>query len=129
MKEQLITFETAKLAFIKNFDEKCSHYYSIVDDSLKKFTIGDNESSDWYSFEKIHNRGLILAPTQSLLQKWLRDIHQINIFVIDCTISRDKHRYSYYIDTKDGDTDTDGSEALTYEEALEMALQEALKLL
>ena len=61
------------------------------------------------------------------LQKWLREVHNINVFVVACYIGEDKHRYSYYI-TNPLDTDSDGSEALTYEEALADALNECLQI-
>jgi hypothetical protein len=71
MKEQLITFETAKLAKEKEFN--------------KSFTVWSKEV---YIDRKISNRcsyaildDVILSPTQALLQKWLREIHNKHINV------------------------------------------------
>ena len=61
------------------------------------------------------------------LQKWLREVNNIDAFIVACYIGEDKHRYSYYI-THPTDTDSDGCEALTYEEALEQALYECLQI-
>lgn len=68
-------------------------------------------------------------PTQSLLQRWLRVVHNIDIFVVACYIGSDEHKYSYYIVSRNIDNDTDGSEDDTYEEALENALLEGLELI
>lgn len=58
MEDTLITFETAELAKEKGFNIPCKHLYDIK----------TGEYSDGYIFGDV-----ILAPTQSLLQKWLRD--------------------------------------------------------
>lgn len=77
MKEELVSFETAKLlkekGFSLSYPSAC--YYNnelwisenlIVHGGIKK--IDDN-----YRFK---------APTQSLAQRWLREKHEIDIFVI-----------------------------------------------
>ena len=65
-------------------------------------------------------------PTQSLVQKWLREVHNIHISVI-CSVLRDKYWSEIY-----GQNTTAMESVLeysTYEEALENALQESLKLI
>ena len=102
MKEHLITFETAKLAKEKEFDWH--------DDD----TIWINESMDKDSVAT-HP-----APTQSLLQKWLREV--CNIFVsIDVN-------YNCRIYLEDELID-ESFKFHSYEQALEKGLQEALKLI
>jgi hypothetical protein len=131
MKEQLITFETARLAKDKGFDIPTRNFYAdFTWKSIEIYScneVGYGEFTD--SMENEHGFGdIVLIPTQSLLQKWLREVHKIDVFVVACYIGEKKHRYSYYI-TNPLDTDADGSESLTYEEALEIGLQEGLKLI
>lgn len=72
-------------------------------------------------------------PTQSLLQKWLREIKNLHIAII-----RNACGYGYDICKADNGTHiadgvfdgpNDGGQWDTYEEALETGMQEALKLL
>lgn len=72
-------------------------------------------------------------PTQSLLQKWLREIKNLHIAII-----RDACGYGYDICKADNgthiadgvfDSPNDGGQWDTYEEALETGIQEALKLI
>lgn len=69
MEETLVTFETALLAKEKGFSWATTYEY------------GKDEC--FYSRDYIPHdyniRGLISAPTQSLLQKWLREVHKINV--------------------------------------------------
>ena len=65
MKEQLVSFETAKLAKEKGFDIFTD--YSFYSDG--KETVSE------YGCEDI----LIFRPTQSLLQKWLRENYKIYV--------------------------------------------------
>ena len=103
MEEQLISFETAKLAKEKRFDLTKLGYKE-----------ENGEIIDTYS-----------TTTQSLLQKWLREEHKIHIVIMPCIIP--SNEVKYYIFT--GKLKWDWAELFdTYEEALEVGLQEALKL-
>ncbi|WP_394749599.1 hypothetical protein [Spongiimicrobium salis] len=68
MKEQLISFETAKLAKEKGFNEVVIDNYGPMESILWK---GQHKNSELRYLE-------YSAPTQSSLQKWLRDKHGIN---------------------------------------------------
>ena len=112
MEEQLISFETAKLAKEKGFNWKVSLHY---------------ESNGNRFFDKVecnfNNVELICsAPTQSLLQKWLREVHKL-IITIDHVTSKG---WCYRIQINNSDWSIYFK---TYEEALEKGLQEALKLI
>jgi hypothetical protein len=109
MKEQLITFETAKLAKEKGFTFKTKESYS----SLTKVT---SSSYNEYS-----------APTQSLLQKWLRDKYNIHIEIRKEWEGDVCLGFEYLIEEHDGSTQ--GLTYPTYEQALEKGLIEALKLI
>ena len=75
MEEQLISFNTAKLAKEKGFNEKCTNTYMYGGSSYK--------TTPYYFEEKASNSEIesqsYSAPTQSLLQKWLRETHNIHI--------------------------------------------------
>ena len=130
MEDTRVTFETAKLAKEKGFDALCydafnskGNLYSngwceyIYDNKVEiPFGSGVLESQD------------ILAPTQSLLAKWLREEH--NIIVLVDYEGIDGYYYKFY-SYKEGNKNYDASDKNynTYEEALEAGIQEALKLI
>lgn len=133
MSEELIKFETAKLAKEKGFNEPCLNYYGYnisVKDEIDKINIctttNKKESNSFYKSEACS------APTQSLLQKWLRDKHNIEVEpyrTVKCTTGE---KYGCQGEKW---IDDESSEDLfniykdTYEEALETGLFEALKLI
>ena len=129
MEDTLISFETAKLAKEKGFDWKVEHY--IYDEFDKQTTLKD-APTDYSNFKKGILYECISQPTQSLLQKWLREVHGI-IVLVDITEGfSQNYRWKYFkvevtknhkriIECID-DTDYE-----TYEKALEIGLQEGLK--
>jgi hypothetical protein len=117
MKDQLIEFETAKLAKEKGFEQKHVEEHYLKDENL------DTSNMAW-------ENGLSLgsAPTQSLLQRWLREEHKINLLVVEGTHIFEK--ITYAIDAPYIYEFGTGNKAFkTYEEALEIGLKEALKLI
>ena len=130
MEDTRITFETAKLAKEKGFNALCydafnskGNLYSngwceyIYDNKVEiPFGSGVLESQD------------ILAPTQSLLAKWLREEH--NIIVLVDYEGIDGYYYKFY-SYKEGNKNYDASDKNynTYEEALEIGLYQALLLI
>ena len=181
MKEQLISFETAKLAKEKDFNILQHSYYfedgEFKENSLKgtngyygeeyEFNLSEfneNWNDKWLTkktgdrcFGCSKQKGYLetfSAPTQSLLQKWLREKHQIIVDVsLDFfnsytkesikysptfyTYSNNKKRFWIYTDYINSDECTKKMQEempifqnySTYEEALEIALFEALKLI
>jgi len=134
MKEQLITFETAKLAKEKGFDIPIQHtvnkqnlVYSEYSKDLVKM-IDTNVVDNWNDPKFIE---ICSAPTQSLLQKWLREVHKINL-VPDCMWIKGGYEctgYDLNNENKEIISLTKYGKYPTYEEALEAGLQEALKLI
>jgi hypothetical protein len=123
MRDQLVSFETAKLAKEKGFAWNC-HWvlYRGTSSVLHKCDAipmkGKNlESGDY-----------VLQPTQSELQKWLREKHNVDINIIkdDCV---------YYdgvydiIILKENRSLVETSYFEIYEEGLEKGLLEGLKLI
>ena len=157
MKEQLISFETAKLAKEKDFNILQHSYYfedgEFKENSLKgtngyygeeyEFNLSEfNENwNDKWLTKKTGDRCFgcskqkghletFSAPTQSLLAKWLREQH--NIYVTSQIGNLDFiNTYHYeirYIDKNKFMCKVNGN-FKTYEEALEIGLQKALKLI
>ena len=125
MKEQIISFETALLAKEKGFDLEVRSAY--IEDKLylDKNAKGDYNNVEWVrTWRRSPIDDTVSAPTQSLLQKWLRDEKDILIYVDP----RSHHIFQYHI-IIDGN-EIIGSERLNnWEQTLEKGLQEALKLI
>jgi len=111
--EEKIKFETAKLAKEKGFD------WEVTEGFTKDGRIFICSKSSGF-FPKECRR-----PTQSLLQKWLREVHNIHVFA---TLFSYPNEYDSCIYIKDKEPIIKGIN-FTYEEALETGLQEALKLI
>lgn len=143
MKDQIISFNTAKLAKEKGFDEKVFWYWennnSNVIQASKDITyIGGFKANSHKGFrgdKKYKKIPYISRPTQSLLQKWLREKHKIFVSVIeDYDLEKDSWFFGYTInyivkDIKDLGTEDINFDYETYEKALESGLQQALKLI
>lgn len=117
MNDQLISFDTALLAkskgFFTNYGTKES--YQIETKKLKNTQaiscLGNNKHND-----------IAEAPTQSLLQKWLREKHKM-IIVIDWE-GVDGFLYKLNFDSF---YDVSGNNSKSYEDCLEIALYECLQ--
>jgi hypothetical protein len=117
MEEQIVKLETAKLAKEKGFNVKCENFY--------------NRGSGY----RLQNDSIIRtgadviyeAPTQSLLQKWLREKYNIHVEItwVD-TLS---NIYVYHISTTGNAIRPDSQFYNSYEEALENGLLEGLNLI
>lgn len=123
MKEQLITLDTAKLAKEKGFNIPVLYAFDDEDGLLTSSYVKDvfhpiNYNSSSYKCSK---------PTQSLLQKWLREIFKYHVQII-----RDYDGWSYQIwEFNHGNKMVKGGscEMPDYYIELEKGLQEALKLI
>ena len=116
MGEQLVMFETAKLAKEKGFNIKT------------QWVLYRGVSTVGYSSYK-DNSDYLLQPTQSLLQKWLREIHNINIDIE--TLQKEKkivYGYDLVYTIETLHVKSSKERFKTYEQALEDSLQEALRL-
>lgn len=125
IEEYPISFKTAKLAKEKGFKQLCNFSY-------------DEDGVLTGNCEQVYN---YVAPTQSLLQTWLREKHQIIITInTDCTA---EPKYVYEINVFKGNPrnlaekewgwyfhkQEDWGLYYTYEDALEGGLVEALTLI
>lgn len=149
MKEELVTLETAYLLKEKGFDERTLYAYQ---NNGMLYNDGNRIPSSYNSlpvpnlceefFECDAKKTclkcklaiyLIAAPNQSTAQKWLRETKNLHISII-----RNACGYSYDICKAENGTHitdgifkgpNDGGQWDTYEEALEVGIQESLKLI
>ena len=135
MKETLITFETAKLAKEKGFDKPCNDgYYETMEYELDcgrgdiiqfPYIAPRTLSQPVYSVRR-ENVFIAQAPSQPLLQKWLREVHNHHIGVEPETTNPETDYISEIIMLPRRFLTYRGK---TYEEALEKALHAALNLI
>ena len=132
MEDTLINFETAKLAKEKDF-----HWPVRLPYASNGNRFYDKVECNFNNVELICS-----APTQSLLQKWLREVHNINVesnylpnikkyrcLFIPMTLKKPSE-YSTPRTAFTSRLNYLGKENYnTYEKALEAGLQEALKLI
>jgi len=142
MAEQIIDLDTAKLAKEKGFMYSYFEYHNLEWWEPNLMWYGKYRYTDKYrligsmftdtsqNIEQYYPDSFIQAPTQSLLQKWLREIHNIHVEVNveyenateeiwDDIYNVSIIRKGYYAE------DTDD----TYEKALEKGLLHSLRLL
>ena len=136
MLENIIEFETAILSETKGFVKKGAYYYDI--ETGKSYLLTAHNRIDLISDRYIN------APTQTHLQKWLRDEHNIEVYItVNFYNRKEKLGYLYNIDKFDAKNIHDGQiyddEQIrligefqgfkSYEQALEAGLIKALNLI
>ena len=123
--ETLITFKTAKLAKDKKFNVECFNYYQ---DSHRAGIKSMNSPLTNSLIDELHEEDkyciiFYTAPSQSVLAKWLREEHDIDV-LINKTLSG---LYCYII-WKDGEK-IKRKTCNNYEICFEEGLFEALNLI
>lgn len=119
MTEDYISLETAKLANKKGFNEKVSDCFYFTADNVKEEQL--------YPLQ-IAPINHIPRPTQSFLQKWLREKHEIILFI--SPIGSKPVKYLAVIPHCYVNKDVKGLGVFdSYEQALEAALQQALNII
>ena len=144
MEDTRINFETAKLAKEKGFDINGQDVFDLknnnkiinfkdlaVQEFIEDVETGYRDKALNYLKEDINRTDdnsdeeyYLLAPTQSLLAKWLREKHNIHLIAYK-NINIDGYDWCFI--TTDGITNINSYK--TYEEAYEIGLREALKLI
>lgn len=137
MKDTLINFETAKLAKEKGFNIECLQAYRVWRENIRKNDknpleeidveyepyMGGSSATVCYHYQ---SKDYTLAPTQSFLQKFLREIHGLYAYIDWLTLDyvivdyKNKDGEEVYRETRDFEGDEDDINNL---------LQEALKLI
>jgi hypothetical protein len=119
MEDKLIEFETAKLATEKGYVLRFAGYNYSEENNYEL-------SLNVYTKEDLIKFKIFAAPTQSFLQKWLRETHGFHIFITP----REKDNYQYnFTNNNNTDITLKNNGFKTYEEALEKALQSVLNLI
>jgi hypothetical protein len=127
MEEQIISFDTAVLVKKAGFNELTSTCYRFNDSEDCYILVGEN--SPHYFNNQENEAGYvadIAAPTQSLLQRWLREVHNIHIEIvyIDQIL-----KFQAEICLMNSNTIVADTKCGTYEQVLEEALKQALMLI
>ena len=134
MKDQLITLETAKLAKEKGFKEPVLYgweqYYKTYVSTIGGMYHRHHDKRE-ISIDQISNkntRNSVSRPTQSLLQRWLREKHNIDAWAVPYC---GDNLYNGIILLNNGMTTADDSieDKNNHEDALEEVLQKALTLI
>lgn len=130
MKEEIISFKAANLAKEKKFDWDCDYFYNkngkLCDIQYYDSTPNNKLEEGWWFSS--NEEFFCAAPTQSILQRWLREKHDI---ILEINYSECEW-WQWIIISKNiwiqGTNKTDDVD-LTYEQALEAGLYEALQLI
>lgn len=134
--EEIVDYETAKLATENGFDTRTNKYYGETKEHSYEDVRNHGEDiviearpphlkTTLYMDTHSHTTFLCYAPSQSILQKWLRDEHNIHI-IVQLTIDS----YEVVTHTSCNEHIIDTRETFdTYESALEKGLTEGLKLI
>ena len=128
--EQFIELKTAKLAKQAGFDWTC---YKVYKDDITE----NNTLFTYTNKEGCNNKFNFLcsAPTQSVLQRWLREIKKISVEIYHAIVlSSDgsitiKWVYNAYYLNSNENSVVSSYEFDTFEDALEAALQKCLSLI
>ena len=145
MEDTLINFETAKLAKEKGFELNSICYYQLYSEGQLRYKLfTEDDENGGYVNEDSLNR--IAVVTQTLLQKWLREVHNCFIDILPhrdgdsknkqwknkedvfWTVEVDYYGKNFEIKlTNNADFTQHFNKS--YEEALEIGLYQALKLI
>jgi len=138
MEEQLITFETAKLAKEKGFYLKTHNFFELIgfNEVTNHFDNCFESNVVKYDLPKNFNTRInfLSRPSQYLLQKWLREKHNLNVFIgYRPNVKKwDSHAYDLKLDSKEYVQQrplkmfVEQKTYDTYEDALEAGLLEGL---
>lgn len=128
IKEQFVSFETAKMLKEAGFDEVCrSAYYAT------------GNSAVMHERNSMLSHGYISRPTQALASRWLREVHGIHVVITEEAYTNGIN-YLWQVliynplsvdcwDNKSTGMYGDNGEYKTYEEALEAGLKYVLELI
>mgnify|MGYP000857189051 FL=1 len=128
MTEELVTLETAKLLKEKGFNEYCKDIIREDNGRMMQSVFRTNKDLP---------KGAYSRPTQSIAAKWLREIRGVYVYVEPVIGKRWKLSFcDFNVPTEESDwmeneiNKGNGYKVyVTYEEALEAGIQEALKLI
>jgi hypothetical protein len=121
MEEQLVELEVAKLAKEKGFNEICYHHFGCDEESFGGRGKIGSRNSQWIN--------CCTRPTQGLLQRWLREIHNIHVNVSPLHLTSGWRQQAYSMEEGHYNGASAGFHYKTFEKALEEGLLQGLKLI
>jgi len=134
MQEQRVSYNTAVLAKEKGFDIVVSEWYDetgvLIDETSDDHVECMYANGDILCFRNGDIPNISTAPTQSLLQRWLREVHSKDVIVLpydNVPINYKSHIYTHLPGNRLSRSVLDPYP--THEKALEQGLYEALSLL
>lgn len=122
IEEQFVSFDTACMLKESGFNISCRYSYDNVG-GFRWLKIREPTPIEW-----------IPCPTQALAARWLREVHRISVNAAFMAPSTNIDVWQYFIGKMDdmvcpGDFETSERTYATYEQAMEVGLQEAIKLI
>lgn len=146
MKEQLVKLETAKLAkekgYLHDLDQMNTWYEPNLMSYIPRRDNGEYHAIGAFFYDSNQNiqqyqtGQTVDAPTQSQLQKWLREEHDLHIMIYPSLTVEKQTKYRIYEGEEPVESlnvpylyEYRGKEFDTYEEALEYGLYDYLKLI
>ena len=137
IKERYCSRKVAKLLKEKGFNEDCYTYYDDIDDSIKRFDKGyhfNNTSYPWGVPYFSKAKKYLVAPTQSMVMDWLREVHKLHIeFVLNQDVENEESviesYYHFNVSRLDRFVNEGGDCEFynSYEEACEAAIKYCLE--
>lgn len=134
IKEQFVSFDTAKLLKEAGFDEWCCYGYNKDGNktpiSLRNITIEE-------MFNSTGNEWYVSAPTQALAARWLREAHNLHVYAMQTNLpytepQTTKWEWGYVIDkVDDPNSNVTTCEMYfgSYEAAFEAGISKCLELI
>lgn len=126
MIDELITREVAILAKEKGFDEVCYFLYDLTFREEIAFENGKFHRNSKINIKFADKTNFVTAPTQTSIQRWLREKYNIHFIIINLQNSDD---YEISVVQQPGYLLTHIDRRDTYEKILELGLLEGLKLI
>lgn len=129
--EDYCSFEVAKLLKEKGFRAVTNRYYNAQYDQIR--TVSDTFIMDWNDEEymkSITMPGAIAIPTHQMALKWLREVHNIHITILQIestTITMEQKYFFYRIQKNRRTVGIFEDTFLKYEQAVEAALKYTLE--
>ena len=121
IEEQFVSFNTAKMLKEVGFNVSCRYSY----DNVGGFR--------WLKIRELTPKEWIPCPTQALAARWLREKHRISLNVAFVQPSIDGDMWRYFVGKMDDmiwESEYKTSRKyVTYEQAMEAGLREAIKLI
>lgn len=125
IEEAYVSFETAKLLKEKGFDALCTTFYYVDTPTGKVIHQFQNDENEVHYVDINEYPCAILAPTQSLVMRWLREIYKLHITIFSSSQESWMYRITkQHQKFEDGEYDED---FVTYEDAVEAAIKFCLE--